>query len=100
MGISKISIDDDYCVLDNVLAVQLPEGGYLAENGEVYPADDVVSAEENVETDEERKKALYDLFSAYLHITGIDSMISAMKMERRGAEEDFRKAQRRLSKRC
>lgn len=33
MGISKISIDDDYCVLDNVLAVQLPEGGYLAENG-------------------------------------------------------------------
>ena len=50
MGISKISIDDDYCVLDNVLAVQLPEGGYLVENGEVYPADDVVSAEENVET--------------------------------------------------
>ena len=49
MGISKISIDDDYCVLDNVLAVQLPEGGYLVENGEVYPADDGVSAEENVE---------------------------------------------------
>lgn len=99
MGISKISIDDDYCVLDNVLAVQLPDGGYLAENGAVYPADDVARAEENVETDEERKEALYDLFSACLHITGINSMIYAMKKERRGSEEDFRKAQRRLSKR-
>lgn len=99
MGISKISIDDDYCVLDNILAIHLPAGGYLAENGEVYSPDDVVKAEEEVETDEERKEAMQSLFSAYLHITGIDSMISAMKRERKGAEEDFRKAPLRLSKR-
>ena len=44
MGISKISIDDDYCVLDNILAIHLPAGGYLAENGEVYSPDDVLTS--------------------------------------------------------